>query len=40
MYSCLSLCAAPRMDWQLVHGLVGWAVTPESMSALEAVMKK
>lgn len=39
MYSCLSFCAAPLMNWQLDQDLIGWAITLESLSAVEAVIK-
>lgn len=38
--SCLSLCAAPLMNWQLVQDLIGWDSTLESLSTGEAVIKK
>lgn len=39
MYSCLSLYAVLLRNWQLVHYLIGWAITPESLSAAEAPIK-
>lgn len=38
--SCLSLYAAPLMNWQLVQDLIGWDSTLESLSTGEAVIKK